>query len=371
MKTFFNLIQEVQNPGLCHRCGGCVTFCTAVNYGALELSEEGIPRYGEIEKCIECGLCYTICPEIDEMEEETKRLVSWSAPIGRVLENSVARSREPEIRNVATDGGLVTSILLHLFETGKIDGAIVTRQINQFQREPFLALSKEDIISSAGFHFDTSHGMKSFSDRYLTFSSIEELRPMMAKGLRRVAFVGTPCQIKSIRKMQALEIVPSEVITHCLGLFCSGNFVFGEEQRKKLAEIGEFSWDNVVKINIKDDFQVHLRGGRMITIPLDKLDFMKREACRFCSDYSAEFADLSFGGVGVDEGWTNVLARTPLGRAVFADARGKTVEEFSSSLGMRVASQALERVLHWSEKKREMAVTNRQELRSPSVKLKE
>ena len=62
MKTFFNLIQEVQKPGRCHHCGGCVTFCTAINYGALELGEDGKPRYKDIEKCIECGLCYSICP---------------------------------------------------------------------------------------------------------------------------------------------------------------------------------------------------------------------------------------------------------------------------------------------------------------------
>src|SRR5512139_1970143 len=74
MKTFFNLIQEVQKPGLCHHCGGCVTFCTAINYGALELGEDGKPRYKDIEKCIECGLCYSICPEIHELEEETKRI---------------------------------------------------------------------------------------------------------------------------------------------------------------------------------------------------------------------------------------------------------------------------------------------------------
>ena len=41
MKTFTNLIEDVQKPGLCHRCGGCVTFCTAINYGALELDSEG------------------------------------------------------------------------------------------------------------------------------------------------------------------------------------------------------------------------------------------------------------------------------------------------------------------------------------------
>ena len=45
MKTFTDLINEVQKPGLCHRCGGCVTFCTAINYGALELDAEGKPRY--------------------------------------------------------------------------------------------------------------------------------------------------------------------------------------------------------------------------------------------------------------------------------------------------------------------------------------
>ncbi len=86
MKTFFNLVQEVQKPGLCHHCGGCVTFCTAINYGALELAEDGRPRYKDMEKCIECGLCYSICPEIGELDEEAKRRVAWSAPMGRILE---------------------------------------------------------------------------------------------------------------------------------------------------------------------------------------------------------------------------------------------------------------------------------------------
>jgi len=35
-----------------------------------------------------------------------------------------------------------------------------------------------------------------------------------------------------------LGIVPSDAIQLCLGLFCSGNFTFGEEQRRSLAESG-------------------------------------------------------------------------------------------------------------------------------------
>ena len=98
MKTFTDLIEEVQKPGLCHRCGGCVTFCTAINFGALELDPDGKPRYADEAKCIECGLCHTICPEIDELDAETRKSAGWAPPIGRVLETSIARATDSKIR---------------------------------------------------------------------------------------------------------------------------------------------------------------------------------------------------------------------------------------------------------------------------------
>lgn len=341
MKTFFNLIQEVQKPGLCHKCGGCLTFCTAVNYGALKLDQNGKPQYADIEKCIECGLCYSICPEIEELEEETKRKLAWSAPIGRVMETTVARASDEIIREKATDGGVVTALLLHLFDTGKIDGAIVTRPSGLFHRSPFLATSRDDIINSAGFYFDHSPGMQAIDEAYLTYSSIEELGPVIKQGLRRVAFVGTPCQVNALRRMELLEIVPSDSIKFCFGLLCSGNFIFGNSQREALAEKFSFNWDDVVKLNIKEEFQVHFRNGGITKVPIDNLDFMKRHACKYCSDYTAEFADIAFGGIGAEEGWTTVITRTPLGRAVFADARGQAIEEYSADLSPDFATNAL------------------------------
>jgi coenzyme F420 hydrogenase subunit beta len=372
MKTFFNLIQEVQKPGLCHRCGGCVTFCSAINYGALELDEDGKPRYGQIEKCIECGLCHAICPEVDELEAETRERVAWAAPIGRVIETTVARAADPAVRQKATDGGVVTALLIHLFERGRIDGAIVTRQTGPFQRQPCLATSTDQIKEAAGFFFDTSHGMKSFSDQYMTFSSIEEFDPMMKKGLKRVALVGTPCQIKSVRRMQTLGLVPSDTIQFCLGLFCSGNFIFGEEQRRQLAEFGGFEWSQVRKINIKDDLLVHLKGGAVRHVPLDDLHVLRRYACRYCPDYSSEYADLSFGGIGAEEGWTTVIMRSPLGRAAFTDALGASrLETYSAKQNPGFATQALAKVRSWSAKKRKTAQQNRRALGAKGVRVKE
>lgn len=371
MKTFFDLIQEVQKPGLCHRCGGCVTFCTAVNYGALKLDKDGKPYYGEIEKCIECGLCYAICPEIDEFEEATQKMVGWEAPIGKVFETTVARAINPAVRKMATDGGVVTALLLHLFDHGRIDGAIVTKQTGPFQRQPWLAVSRKDIKEAAGFHFDTSHGMKSFSDKYLTYNSIEELSPMVKKGLHRVAMVGTPCQIKAIRKMEVIDIIPSDSIKFCIGLFCSGNFVFNEEAKDKIASIGQFDWNEVKKINIKENFMVYLKNGDVKAIPLQDIGFMKRYACRYCQDYCAEFSDISFGGIGAEEGWTTVIIRTPLGRAIFADAKGHALEEYNYKDNPNFATQAISKIRIASANKKKNARHNRRELGNKSVAVQE
>ena len=363
MKTFFNLIQEVQKPGLCHHCGGCVSFCTAVNYGALELDDDGKPRYKDKEKCIECGLCYSICPVINEFDQETKQLVSWSAPIGRVLKLTVARAKDQEILARATDGGVVTGLLLHLLNKGRIDGAIVSRKVGLFKRQPWLAQSRAELLEAAGFHFDTSHGMSMFSDVYSTYSpSIVQLEHVAKHRLKRIAFVGTPCQINTLRRMEVLGIVPSDSIRYYLGLFCTGNFFFGEEQRQHLEKLGNFTWEDVHKINLKEELMIHLQNREVRYIPLDQLDFMKRHACQYCDDYSAEFADLSFGGIGAEEGWTTVAVRTPVGRAIFTDALGVELEEYDYKNKAALADQIMAKVLHWSMGKKRKAAEQCEEL---------
>jgi coenzyme F420 hydrogenase subunit beta len=287
-----------------------------------------------------------------------------------VIETSTARATDPGIRKKATDGGVVTALLVHLFKRGRIDGAIVSKPAGAFQRVPFLAESEKDILQAAGFFFDTSHGMTSFSDYYLTYSQIREFDPLIKKVLQRVAFVGTPCQIKAVRRMQSLGIVPSDSIKFCLGLFCSGNFVFGKEEQEKISVIGGFKFEDVKKINIKEELIVHLKTGGKKTIMLDELEFMKRFACYFCPDYSAEYADVSFGGIGADDGWTTVITRTPIGRAIFADAKVNAIEEHRPDNFPKLAARVLKNVQAWSARKKEAAAQNRKALnrKFPEIK---
>ena len=86
---------------------------------------------------------------------------------------------------------------------------------------------------------------------------------------------------------------------------------------------------------------------------------MKRFACYFCPDYSAEYADVSFGGVGAAEGWTTVITRTPVGRAIFADAKANAIEEDRSENFPKLATRVLKKVQTWSARKKEVASQNR------------
>ncbi len=359
MKTFRALIQDVVKPGLCYRCGGCVTFCKAINYGALEMGPDGLPRYKDPEKCVECGFCHMFCPAVGQLEDEVRRQTAWREPMGNVVEVAVARAKDATVRERGTDGGVVTAILLRLFDEGRIDGAVVARTTGLFRREPLLATTRQEILDAAGCAFDPGRGMSVFSPRYSTYApSIQALGSLVRKGLRRVAVVGVPEQIKVIRKMQSLGVVPTDSIYCLFGLFCSGSYEFGESQRGALEALGGFAWQDVTRVNVREVLRLRLRDGRVADIPLDKLIFIRRPACAFCEDYAAEFADISFGGLGAEPGWTTVITRTPLGRAIFADVRGAVLDQSRAEEDQPRAAEAQRTVLEHSRRKKDAAAVN-------------
>lgn len=357
-RTFFNLIQDVQKQGKCNHCGGCATFCSAINYGALSMDADGRPFFGNIENCIECGLCYSICPATNELDGEIKAGFLWKEPVGNIIEISITRARESKVHVNGTDGGVVTAILTYLFDNKIIDGAIVSKNTPQ-GRIPCLARTRHEITDSAGSHFSNSQGMVQFAQEYSTFSpSLEALKRLQPNYPGRLAFVGTPCQITTIRKMQALKIIPSDSILFCFGLFCSGNFIFNKNLLDDLEEKYHFNDNDVVKINIKDDFIFSLADSRQIHIPIPEMAPAKRTACNYCEDFSAEFADISFGGLGAENGWTTAITRTQAGRDVFEGALKKVLIPYPYQDNPRYITKAEEKILSAAGQKRHQARQN-------------
>ena len=321
-RSFADLQREIVSTGLCSQCGGCVSFCSANKLGALEMSPDGVPRYSDEDKCLECGLCYSICTQVEELDQELLEKFNWIPPMGRYERVASARTTNYEVRNVCTDGGVVTSLLMYMLDYNLIEGAVVSRFVGPFNRVPMIATDRKDILSSAGSDFSASTHVGVVGDEYSTYSpgafALKDLTGSMRTS--RLALVGTPCQIHTIGKMQCLNIVASDMVKYTIGLFCMENFAFSPLAKQEIESKIGATMDEIRKLNIKDDLTVTLNDGKSVHIPFDAIHDFARPACLKCTEFASDFADISVGGLGSLDGYTTVLIRTDSGQSVYQSA---------------------------------------------------
>ncbi len=352
-KSFEDLIKEVHEKDICGECGGCVSFCSAADIGAIEMTEDGPPHYSNEENCLHCGICYLICPETFELNSELNKKYNFKPPIGHWTKVVSAQAKNPKIREVATDGGVVTAILIALLDNNLINGALISKRINSFQRIPFFAKNKEEILEAAGTYYESKGPVPELGNYNTFVSTISELKKIVFSDYMKIAVVGVPCQIHSIRKMQELNIIPAHIVEYTLGLFCYENFKFDNVARGRIEERFKFSFNDIEKLNIKDNLIINLKNKDVpLTIEFSELQDVMRHACRVCENFSNYFADISFGGLGSQKGYTTVMIRTKTGQKIYNLAlnRGYIVEprELNSSVEK---SKMLAQIISFSKRK--------------------
>ncbi len=218
----------------------------------------------------------------------------------------------------------MTSLLLYLLDRNLINGAVVSKKTGRFARKAIIARKPEELMEAAGSTFSGSLHLEELGGKYTTYTPILSTVKSLEKGyLRDIAVVGTPCQINSIRKMQCLGIIPAHLIKYTIGLFCIENFSFDDVARERLEKKLDINLEDIVKLNMKDDFIISLTGGVTIHVPLEEIHEVARPACFTCHDFSNEYADISVGGLGSPDGYTTTLLRTKVGTAIYDEALRK------------------------------------------------
>ncbi|MHA1344472.1 MAG: Coenzyme F420 hydrogenase/dehydrogenase, beta subunit C-terminal domain, partial [Promethearchaeota archaeon] len=326
IKSFQNLIEEVHNKGICQECGGCVSFCSSADYNVIGFPNPNAPpEYINKEQCLECGICYCICPQTYYLHNELNKTYNiidfYSMPIGYYNEIYSCQASDSDFLRVGTDGGVVNSLINFLLEKKLIDGAIVSKSEAPFSREATIAYNKEDLINASGATLDIIPQLGEIQ-KFSTYThSIPKLNHYKFK---KLAVVGTPCQIYTMRCMQNLGVTPSENIEYCLGLFCFENFYFERSQIEKFEKDFNVKFSNIKKINIKEDLIFKIKDKneklRTIHIPFSHLNDYMRSACLACRDFTNIYADISFGGLGSPDKYTTVITRTKKGEKLFSEA---------------------------------------------------
>lgn len=312
--NIMDLEREVVYNGLCCYCGTCGAFC-----------KEYITYENEIpvtkKKCYEIyGACYDFCPRTSFAPFEVERAVFGATRTDNLLgyykgDILTARATDEAIRAVAQDGGVVSALLVSLLEQGEIDAAVVSKTSETWEPEPFVATKKEDILAAAG-------------SKYTQCPSVLGVGDAFEQGYKQVALVGLPCHIQGMRKVQLSTgfDVGAGRVKILIGLFCSETFEMSM-LKNKLEELGT-SIEEVEKFNIKKgSFIIHTKAGNEIKTPIKKMSECVREACNYCYDFAAEFADVSVGSIGSELGWSTVITRSDAGENLVKRAEEEGVIE--------------------------------------------
>lgn len=332
----------------CTRCGACVVSCP---YGSISLGERSPHLEGY---CQPCGLCYSNCPQFYsefECASEVFGSFSDSEGIGVYKNTYSARSKLEKIRKGAQDGGLVTTILYSLLNTNYIDAAVVTGEgVDPWKPSPKVVTVPEQVKNFSGT-FYSSHPI------------LEGLRSAVVHYLKkRIAVVGVPCQVKSLRLMgmgrRALRSLNNRTKL-IIGLFCMESFPYRNILRIVNDEFG-LSIQDVSKFDVvKGNFTAYTENGDQKEIPVEDLSDLMNGSCTVCLDFASELADISVGSVGAPNGYNAVITRTERGEEAFQRALESGVIESEPLSDVKPGLKLIEKLSSRKKEKRRGEIERR------------
>ena len=321
---------RVAEGDLCTNCGTCVALCPnealrlAVNRKKgiyiLELDED---------RCSDCGICLQVCPgyevDFEKLNSEAFGKEPTNIMIGNYVNCYTGHSTNHHLRYGSASGGVVTQLLIFALESGRVDGALVTRMKRDSPLEPeaFIARTKSEIIEAS-------------KSKYCPVPANTALREILeSEEGERFATVGLPCHIHGLRKAEMINKNLGKKIVLHVGLFCGHTPSFAatrflirtlgvqEEELKGIAYRGE-GWPGGVSFT--------LRSGNRLFVPhahpyawgaiLSSVFFVPYR-CLLCPDGTSELADISFGDAWLPElvrnsnaGESIVVSRTQRGEEI-------------------------------------------------------
>ena len=312
----YNVLEKkVLRFGFCTLCGACEAACPV---GAIQIEGDKLIRVHDCSKDMDlCPICYEICPHSEALLLRSMKNVS-DAPmnneaLGYHRKIVLAQADDPKLREQGSGGGVVTALLKFGIETKVFDSAIVSAAEPQDPSTPkaSVALVPDDILSAVGSKFFPSSVAKAFGAAVTGY------------GKTKIAFVGVPCHMRALRKIEAWQHKLGPNLKISIGLFCFGTF-----SHSTLLDHLEKEYDikpsEIKQIRLSNQFVIHTTKG-IFRIPLQEVEEHILPSCGVCTDFTSELADISVGSAYPLEGWSAVIIRSKAGEEFFYSAVEKGI----------------------------------------------
>jgi 3,8-divinyl protochlorophyllide a 8-vinyl-reductase (ferredoxin) len=212
--------------------------------------------------------------------------------------------------------GAVTGLAALLLEQGLVDGVITTGHVPGYRYAPLpvLARTPEQVRATAG-------------NKPALAPTVDVVSQIRAAGVRRLAYIGTGCQVHALRAMEAgLELERLYVI----GIPCTDNVAYPDLER--FLQLVSRSPQTIVHHEFMQDYRIwltHADGSveKVNYVDLDVAALGGQEgvfpaACLSCFDYQNGLSDLTIGYLAAplppEQRWQWAMVRTAAGEELWS-----------------------------------------------------
>jgi coenzyme F420 hydrogenase subunit beta len=317
-------LQKVIAGGLCNRCGTCV----GLSQGKIVFGNKEKRYLPHIKETPDAEILEAILKACSgrafDFPENRKHFFGEETPhhsyTGPFQSISIGFCTDPQIRLNAASGGIISALLVYLLRSGSIDGAVVLGMSKEkpWLTQPFIATTEEEILSAA-------------QSKYI-ISSVNEILPEIGAFKGKLAYVGLPGQVQSIRVLQKMNHPWVKNIQYIFGPFY-GNTLHFSSVRSFLRSYGEKDHTQIEKLYFRHgewpgNMRVELKSGRVLQLKKFHANYLIPfhivKNSLICSDLTNEFTDVSGGDAWAPvyeergKGFSMVIARSAIGQTLLS-----------------------------------------------------
>jgi len=272
--------------------------------------------------CEECASSLTLGTEEDAIGQGLES-EAGEGLLGRVLEAFWMTSGQWRVRARSRSAGVVTSLALHLLESGEVDGMVIPGREGPWGSSHYVARSAEQLLNAVGNRVGKTATIRIGGSHVSNLAIVSSLRQLDAEEPpdSRWGLVALPCETYSIARMRRLGFPFVQRLRYVIGLLCFTNLPTQAAALHRLEQSSGIGLGGLSSVRFEGAVTVTNDQGESRALGLEEALASAPANCRRCSDTSAKHADISVGEAGAGGGFVTVLARTEPGLEALRRAR--------------------------------------------------